>query len=132
MDNLVGAVRLALMANPDAWNTVYNVSNGEPIRILEWFAGVLDAFGRPFNPRHVPALAARSAAAVMELACRLPFGPRKPQFTRFSVGYMAVSMTMSIAHAREKLGYTPRIDNATGFERLAEHREAPDVAVEPK
>jgi nucleoside-diphosphate-sugar epimerase len=119
VSNLVAAVRSALHAKGGTWSPVYNISNGEPIRIRDWFAGVLDAFGRPFRPRHVPALAARSAAAVMELACRLPFAPKQPQFTRFSVGYMAVSMTMSIERAREHLGYTPEVGNQKGFEMLS-------------
>ncbi len=123
VDNLVDAVRAALNASPAAWNTVYNITNGEPIRIRDWFARVLDAFDRPFRPRKVPLVAAKSAAVVMELASRLPFGPKEPAFTRFSVGYMATSMTLSLDRARSRLGYSPKIDNEGTFERLAQwHR----------
>jgi len=117
--NLVDAVRLALQAPSDAWNEIYNISNGEPISIADWFGTVLQIFDRPMKPRNVPVPVARTVAWFSEIASRLPFGPDKPMMTRFSVSYMAHSMTLSIDKARTRLGYQPRVGNQEGFERYA-------------
>ncbi|MBD3165732.1 SDR family NAD(P)-dependent oxidoreductase [bacterium] len=119
IDNFVDAVRSALPAPETAWNQVYNISNGDPIRIRDWFETVLHIFDIPFRPKFVPEIAAKAVATVMETSSRLPFGPKKPAMTRFSVGYMAKSMTMSIEKAQTQLSYVPRIGNREGFERYA-------------
>jgi nucleoside-diphosphate-sugar epimerase len=78
---------------------------------------VLEIFDRPFNPKNTPEPAAKAIAAMMEFASFLPFGNKKPAITRFAVGYMAKSMTLSIEKAKQKLGYSPRLSNREGFER---------------
>jgi len=119
VDNIVDIVRRCLDAGESAWNQVYNVSNGEPICMKDWFGEMLAALGRPFRPKSVPEKVASAVACIGELGTRLPFGPRKPSMTRFSVGYMAKSMTMSIDKARRLLGYEPSVCNEEGFRRLA-------------
>ncbi len=116
VDNLVGAVRNSLSAPDDVWNEIYNISNGDPICIKDWFAQVLEIFGRPFSPKNISEPAAKTIAGIMEFISFLPFGNKKPQMTRFSVGYMARSMTMSIDKAKQKLQYSPEITNRQGFE----------------
>jgi nucleoside-diphosphate-sugar epimerase len=127
VDNLVDVSRTALSADDSAWDDVYNISNGDPIRVHDWFRQCLSALGRPFRPRNLPEAVARTVATAMEIASRLPFGPREPALTRFAVGYMARSMTLSLDKARDKLGYVPGVTNAEGFERLARwHRSQHD------
>lgn len=120
VDNFVDAVRQGLTAPDAAWNEAYNISNGEPIRMRDWFEQILSFFDRPFRPKNVPEAAAKTVAGTMELLSLLPFGNKTPAMTRFAVGYMARSMTMSIEKARRNLGYSPRIDNREGFRRCAE------------
>jgi nucleoside-diphosphate-sugar epimerase len=117
--NFVDAVRRSLVAPDTAYNQVYNISNGDPIRLKDWFAQILEIFGRPFKPKNVPEPMAKTVALAMELASRLPFGPKKPSLTRFSVGYMAKSMTLSIERAKKHLGYHPEIGNQESFEKYA-------------
>ncbi len=117
IDNFMDAIRNCLNAQDSSWNETYNISNGSPITIKEWFAQMLDILDRPFKPKNVPLPLAGAVAGVMELICSLPFGPTQPSMTRFSVGYMAKSMTLSIAKARLRLGYTPRFDNRESFRR---------------
>ncbi|VEN73875.1 conserved hypothetical protein [Candidatus Desulfarcum epimagneticum] len=116
VQNLGDAVENCLLAPDEAWNEVYNISNGDPVTVLDWFSQMLEMVGRPFNPRNIPEPMAKTLAGMMEWISRLPFGDPRPAMTRFSVGYMARSMTMSIEKARRKIGYSPRISNQRGFE----------------
>jgi nucleoside-diphosphate-sugar epimerase len=119
VDNLIDVIRTSLTTKQDVWDDVYNISNGEPITIYNWFESVLKTFNVGFNPRNIPAGIANISAAFMEIASNLPFGPEKPTFTRFSVGYMANSMTLSINKAQERLNYSPKIGNEEGFKKYA-------------
>ena len=66
---------------------------------------------------NVPVPAARAVAGVMEMAGRFPFGPKQPVMTRYSVTYMARSMTLDIEKAQKRLGYGPQLDNEASFDR---------------
>lgn len=110
----------ALAAPDPAWNHIYNISNGDPISVKEWFARILAAFDKPFISKDIPESVAKLVAGCMEVFSYLPFVDKEPPLTRFSVGYMARSMTMRIDKAKERLGYEPKIDNREGFEQLAQ------------
>jgi len=120
IDNFIDAVKKALAAPDDAWNEVYNISNGSPITVEAWFSQILEAFEKTFRPKPISESLARVAAGVMELISYMPFVNKEPPMTRFTVGYMAKSMTMSIEKAKNKLGYTPIVSNQEGFKRYAE------------
>ncbi|MBU2631896.1 MAG: NAD-dependent epimerase/dehydratase family protein, partial [Proteobacteria bacterium] len=115
--NLTGAVKNCLFAPDKAWNEVYNISNNDPVSVREWFGLILKIFNRPFYPKNIPEPVAIAMAGMMEVFSRLPFGNKKPSMTRFSVGYMARSMTMCIEKAAQGLNYSPRISNRQGFEK---------------
>lgn len=119
IDNLIEAVVKCLKAPADAWNESYNVTNGEPITVKDWFSEVLGIFGRPFNPKNIPLPIANLIAGITELRSRLPFSNPTPQLTRFSVGYMGTSMTLSLSKAEKKLGFKPLAGNLEGFEKFA-------------
>jgi nucleoside-diphosphate-sugar epimerase len=119
VENCVDAIRLALAATDDAWNAVYNISNGDPITVRQWYQGVVEASGMQLRAHNVPLPVARARAALAELSARLPWSRRPPLLTRASVDYLAWTMTMSIDAARTRLGYTPRVGNQEGFERTA-------------
>jgi nucleoside-diphosphate-sugar epimerase len=120
VDNFVRAVSNSLSAPDSAWNETYNISNGDPLSIKAWFSQVLQIFDRPFNPKNIPEPAAKTLAAVMEGLGFLPLVNLKPAMTRFSVGYMAKSMTLSLDKARQKLNYAPLLSNRESFEKYAQ------------
>ncbi|MBN1984084.1 MAG: NAD(P)-dependent oxidoreductase [Chitinivibrionales bacterium] len=120
IDNLVNAIRCCFAAPDNAWNEAYNISNGNPIRVREWFSQILEVFNRPFNPTNVSLPIAQLMAVILEVFSRLPFGNKKPSLTRFSVGYMGKSLTMSIEKAKQKLHYRPIISNYDGFKMYKE------------
>jgi len=116
IDNFIGAIKDCLSAPDDAWNEIYNISNSEPVTVREWFLLILNIFNRPFRPKNIPYPVAGMIAGMMEGLSLLPFGNKMPSMTRFSVGYMARSMTLSIEKAKQKLNYSPQISNKQGFE----------------
>lgn len=118
--NFVDAVRNSLGAPDDAWNEAYNICNGDPITVRDWFSQIMSIFDRPFEPKRVPESVARITATVLEFISLLPFTRDEPSMTRSSVEYLSKSVTMSIDKARSKLGYSPRLTNQQGFERYAE------------
>lgn len=124
--NLIHAVEKALSAPDHAWNEVYNIANGDPVSIRDWFAMVLDIFNRPFRPRNVSEPVAGAIARLMEWTSGLPFGNKTPAMTRFSVGYMAKSLTMSIEKAGKQLNYEPVIGNRQGFEIYRKWQQHPE------
>ncbi len=117
--NLVELVHTAINAPPNAWNQAYNVSNGDPLSIASWFELMLGMLGTPFRPKSIPENVAWLIAALNELATHIPLGPKRPIMTRFSVGYMARSMTLSIEKAARMLGYRPPYSTRSSFEDYA-------------
>jgi nucleoside-diphosphate-sugar epimerase len=120
VDNFIDAVNACLAAPESSWNQIYNISNNEPITIKDWVSTVLEIFGKPFKPKNVPVPLALFMAAIMESVSYFPFVNKEPSMTRFTVGYMARSMTMNISKAKEMLGYFPKISNRKGFKRYAQ------------
>lgn len=119
IDNLASAVKNCFSAPDDAWNEVYNISNGSPVTLMEWISQVLEIFERPFKPKNIPESAAKRIAFMNEMLSVLPFGNKRPELTRFSVEYMGKSMTLSIEKAKKKLNYVPAISNQEGFKKLS-------------
>jgi len=78
-------------------------SPGNSISVKDWFAQVVEIFERPFNPKNVPEFVAKFIAGINEFVSCLLFVRTKPQMTRFSVGYMAKSMTMKIEKTKAQL-----------------------------
>jgi len=117
VDNVVDAIELAL-ALPDPRADIFNVSNGQPRRAADLFAELARLFDLPWRPRHVPLAAGLAIARACELAGRVARG-WEPPITRYSVGTVAFSQTLDLRHARERLGYAPRVDLDDGIARTA-------------
>lgn len=126
VQNLIHAVEKGLSAPDHAWNEVYNISNGNPVSVRDWFSMVLSVFERPFHPKNIPGSLAGAIARLSEWKSMLPFGSKTPAMTRFSVGYMAKSLTMSIQKAGDNLDYTPVMGNRQGFEIYREWAQTLD------
>ena len=114
--NLNHALHCALKSDSDAWNQVYNISNGCPISVKDWFKTLLEVFEREFNAKSVPLSKAMKSASLMQIMNVIAFGSLKPTLTKFSVGYMGSTLTMSVEKAKELLGYEPQYTNRAGFD----------------
>ena len=112
IDNVVDAVVLAL-ASP-ARRAIFNISNGEPVRVRDLFETMATAFGFAPRFRALPYPVVDAIAATMEVAARLVPG-WEPPLTRYSAGLLAFSQTLDLSAARDRLGYRPRVSLAEGM-----------------
>lgn len=100
---------------------VFNISGGEPIRLIDALEQLFGQLGMPLQTRNVPLRMALAAGSAMEFAYRaLPFLGPEPPFTRFTAGLLAYSQTFDISEARSALGYEPRVAVRVGLGRFAD------------
>jgi len=128
IEDFVVAAKKCLTAPGDAWNQAYNISSGQPIPLKDWFGKILEIFHRPFKPKTIPERPAKIMASVMETVSYFPFVNKEPAMTRFSVGYMAKSMTMRIDKAKRLLGYSPLFSIDECFERYRSYVDQNQLA----
>jgi 2-alkyl-3-oxoalkanoate reductase len=87
----------------------YFISNGEPVLLWAWLAGVLSELGLPPVTRSLPLSTARRLGSALETtwrACRLP---GEPPVTRFLAAALARSHWYDLTPARRDLGYRVRV-----------------------
>jgi nucleoside-diphosphate-sugar epimerase len=120
VDNVVDAIEaaLALPANRDGANAVFNISNGEPVEIKDLFARIAAAFGVPLVAAPRPYFAADLAARLLEAGALLAPG-WEPPFTRYTLGTIAFSQTLDLSRARSLLDYRPRVSLDEGIRRTS-------------
>lgn len=119
VENLAHAIRISLGAEKRAWNEFYNISNGEPVRIVDFFDRLMR--GLEMNPKklNTPIGLIRSLAAVFEDGARV-LGLGEPPLTRYTAGLLSYSQTLSIEKAKALLGYSPMVSMSEGIERTVQ------------
>lgn len=119
-DNVVDALVDACLAPDTAAGRTFNISNGEPVKVIDLLRRLFELLGVPLRTRKVPLTMALAAGSLMEGAYRLaPFLGDEPPFTRYTVGLLAYSQTLDISEARRTLGYEPRVSIDEGLQRFA-------------
>lgn len=117
VDNVVDAALLAADARGQLTGSVYNISNGEPVRIWDVIDRLADALAIPRPGRRITRARALLVARVLEVAYRV-FAPRRePPLLRYGVDLLSVDMTLDISRARRELGYEPRVSMEDGLAR---------------
>lgn len=109
---------LVLCDRPDAPRGIFNITNGEPIRVRDLLERFFRALGRTVRLLPLPyaplAVLARSWEAVAR-GLDLPEPPLLP----YSLGLLRFTQTLDIAKARRELRYDPRISIDEGIARFA-------------
>ena len=117
VDN-VADVLIAAALHPAGLNgRAYNVSNGEPISVVDLMRAVVDGLGLKTRLIPIAFPLAYAAAAAMEAVANLSPSRPEPVLTRYTVGVLGKSQTLSIDRARSELGWTPRVSLRDGIER---------------
>ncbi len=111
--NVVHAMFLASSRDLPS-GAVYNIGNHEPGPLATTLERLLKGeMGLDYRLRNVPYPLLHGLAGAMEVAAR--FTGREPMLTRYSVGAVNFSMTLSNTRAMAELGYTPRYTMAEGI-----------------
>lgn len=119
VDNVVTAIQCALEAGREHEGAAFNISNGEPVQVRDLLERLFEALRLDVRLIPVPRAAALAAARIAEWSALLRRGRPEPRVTRYGMGLLAYSQTLSLDAARSALGYIPAIPIAEGLERYA-------------
>lgn len=119
--NLADAVLLAI-DRPEAVGEVFNITDGEFVSKRKFFETVADGLGlkRPRGFPPVPVWLARWMANWRESVFRKKNKPHPPRITQAQLKFAGLNLDFSIAKARTKLGYAPRVLFDEGMKQTIE------------
>jgi len=104
IDNMVAATLLACGA---AASGVFNITDAEPVILVDVLRELLAARGMRATIRHLPVAPATALATAAAWAYRLVRSPTPPRLTRYALSQLTVERTLDITAARTVLRYTP-------------------------
>lgn len=116
--NVADAIILSLTTH-QGLNETYNITNGEPVKLWDKIALVLELMGKEVPTAQVPYWVVWAAAGAMELSAKLVSG-KEPVLTKYGVGVLAKSMTMNISKAQKLLGYSPKVSTDEAIREFVE------------
>ncbi|MEM7734951.1 MAG: NAD-dependent epimerase/dehydratase family protein [Deinococcota bacterium] len=118
VDNVVDALLLCAQADSKHLGKVYNISNGEPVRLWDVIGHLARALALP-EPRHkLPYRLVYTLAASLEATHKLFLPHKEPRLTRYGVTVLGKSMTLDIGAAQRDLGYEPKVSMEDGLEQV--------------
>ena len=112
--NLVDAILLA-MEKDEALGETFNIRDERLVTRQEYIGTVADYLGKP-RPGSVPLWLARTAVPIIEGLAKLRGGIEPPLLTGATLKFMALNLDFSIAKAKAKLGYQPKVDFRQGMQ----------------
>ncbi len=108
IDDAAHAVCLAVEAPANIEGKTYHVTSGQALPASTAFRALFAGCGMNPRPREVEISRAMRVAGWLEIFSRLVTGGRwEPPITRYSMGALAFTQTLSIAAIRRDLGYQP-------------------------
>lgn len=119
VDNVVAAIFAALTGGREIEGRAFNVTNGEPIQVRDLTQRLFHALCIKTRLVTVPRSAALALARIAEQMAKLRPGQPEPRLTRYGVGLLAYSQTLSIEAARQWLQYEPTVSIDDGIARYA-------------
>ncbi len=106
--NVADAVELSLIVEGAGLNQIYNITNGQPVKLWSCINHVLKELGFQLNDNKVPYPVVMLVARLMEWKSLIT-NKKEPSITKYGVGVLANSFTMNISKAEKYLGYKPRV-----------------------
>jgi nucleoside-diphosphate-sugar epimerase len=119
VSNLVDAILLGV-ENPAAVGEVFNITDGEFVSKRQFLEAAADGTGMPRPRGSVPVWLARFVANWRESVFRRKNKPHPPRATQAQLKFAGLNLDFSIAKARTKLGYEPKVNFNEGMQRAVE------------
>jgi nucleoside-diphosphate-sugar epimerase len=107
---------LAALDAPAAAAGTYNISGGEPLRLVDVIGRACACSGVTARWRPRPIALALAAARSLEWTCRTLPGRPEPPITAYGIGLLAYSQTLDLGATRRALGWSPRISFEHGLQ----------------
>ncbi len=118
VDNVAHAICLCLEAPDSLAGQKYNITNGEPTNLWDLLSTLLQKLALSAKFWEIPYPLAYAGATLAEWLSE--WKSKEPILTRYGVGIMTFSQTLSIERAVQELGYAPIISLQEGIERYVE------------
>jgi nucleoside-diphosphate-sugar epimerase len=117
VDNVVEALVLCMHASDEAIGRKFNITNDEPMYIIELLEKLFMRLGKKLKTKSVNYQIANFAAGMLEYVYPLFYSNKEPPFTRYTLGLLAKNQTLNITAAKKILGYKPKISIEEGLDR---------------
>lgn len=118
IDNVVDALILCGVAGREFNGRVYNITNGEPVKLWDVVNNICTVLGYAKPSRKIPFKTALTIATVIEFFYKLIGTAVEPPLTRYSVGVLGLHRTLDISAIQNDLGYQPRVSIEEGQKRF--------------
>lgn len=133
--NIADAILLAIDAPAESCvGEVFNITDGEFVCKRKFFETIADGLGlkRPPNFPSVPIWLVRFVANWRESVFRRKNKPNPPRATQAQLKFAGLNLDFSIAKARTKLGYTPRVLFDEGMKQALDWYRVQGTGDKPK
>lgn len=104
VDNVVHAIKLALNGEHRS-GEVYNITNGEPMRVIDLIDRLSYCLKREMKVRKLPGALVGTIASVLQAWGTLV--GKEPSLTRYTAALLRYDQTLDILKAQHQLGYQP-------------------------
>ena len=109
VDNVVFAIRQALYSSVSS-GSVYNITNDEPVYLLDVLKKVFESLNIPWRTRKIPYKLAVGYAYLLEKIYSYFLRGKEPPFTTYTISLLAKDMTLDIQKAKKELGYVAQVN----------------------
>ena len=117
MGNVSYSVLKAIKAPKEAMNEIYNITNGEPVKLWDMIEFILGKCDRKLKRKIISYKLVYMISALSEFFCKYLFTSKEPTLTRYTTGLLAKSQTLNIEKAQNMLGYTPQVNRDDALNR---------------
>jgi nucleoside-diphosphate-sugar epimerase len=118
--NVLTAVECALQRNSDIEGRAFNITNGEPLRVVDILQRLFSVLGIRVRYVSIPRGLALRLARANEFISKMTVSSTEPKLTAYAVGLLGYSQTLCIESARHRLGYAPSVSIDQGLARYGQ------------
>lgn len=108
VENVIHAIDLVIRSPRVFRGEIFNITNAQPMTVRDLTSRLASATGLKVKFAPVPMVWLRGLAAVLEFFARHVTG-REPVISRYGIGSLGTTQTLSVEKARRLLGYEPVI-----------------------